>query len=108
MASQFSHGLFGCFDNLGLCIISWIAPCYTLGKTAEAVGDSCVMCGLLYLCGGCIVGGMIRGKVRAQKGIEGSALNDYLVHWCCPLCAIIQDNQEVVGNPNAGESMARV
>ena len=106
--AQFSHDLCGCFDNFGLCIISWLAPCYTVGKTAEAVGDDCLLCGLGYLCGGCIVGGILREKVRSQKGIEGSLVGDILIHWCCPLCAIIQDNQEVVGGASAGQSIARV
>ena len=106
--ATFQHGLFGCFDNCGLCIVSYFLPCYTVGKTAEAVGDSCCLCGLGYLFGWCIVGGIIRGKVRVQKGIAGSTLSDFLVHWCCPFCAIIQDNQEVVGSAGAAQSIARV
>ena len=106
--AEFQHGLFGCFDNCGLCLISWIAPCYTVGKTAEAVGDDCLLCGVGYIFGGCIVGGIIREKVRNQKGIPGSLVGDLCVHMCCPLCAIVQDNIEVVPGGSAGESIARV
>lgn len=106
--AEFQHGLFGCFDNCGLCLISWIVPCYTVGKTAEAVGDDCLLCGVGYIFGGCIVGGIIREKVRNQKGIAGSLVGDIFVHFCCPLCAIVQDNIEVVPGGSAGESIARV
>jgi len=107
--AEFQHGLFGCFDNCGVCIISYFVPCYTVGKTAEAVGDSCLMCGLGYIFTGCIAGGIIRGKVRAQKGIGGSALGDFCIHFFCPFCAIIQDHNEVLGGPgSAGESIARM
>ena len=106
--AEFQHSLFGCYDNCGLCIVSYLVPCYTVGKTAEAVGDDCCLCGVGYMFGGCIVGGIIREKVRAQRGIEGSLLSDVLVHWCCPLCAVIQDNQEVGGTAGAGQSIARV
>ncbi|XP_039254272.1 uncharacterized protein LOC120331267 [Styela clava] len=104
---EFQHGLCGCFDNITLCLISYIAPCYTVGKTAEAVGDDCLLCGAGYMFGGCIIGGLLRGKVREQKGIDGSPVMDFLIHCFCPLCAIIQDNQEVV-TAGMGASMARV
>ena len=103
---EFQHGLCGCFDNCGVCIITYFVPCYTVGKTAEAVGDSCFTCGLAYVCTGCIAGGIIRGKVRAAKGIDGSALGDFCVHLFCPLCAVIQDHLEVVPG-GMGETMAR-
>ena len=105
---EFQHNLFGCFDNFTLCIITYIAPCYTVGKTAEAVGDDCLLWGAIYLCGGCLVGGIIRGKVRQQKDIPGSLITDLLIHWFCPFCAIIQDNQEMGGNVASGQSIARV
>jgi len=106
--AQFSHDLCGCFDNCGLCIITCFVPCYTVGKTAEAVGDDCLLCGLGYVFARCIIGAIVREKVRNQKGIEGSLAGDILVHWCCPLCAVIQDNQEVVGSPSTGQSISRV
>lgn len=106
--ADFQHGLFGCYDNCGLCVISYFVPCYTVGKTAEAVGDDCCLCGLGYIFGGCIVGGIIREKVRNQKGIPGSLVSDLLIHCFCPLCAIIQDNQEVGATAASGQSISRV
>ena len=26
------HGIFGCFDNCGICIFTYFLPCYTFGK----------------------------------------------------------------------------
>lgn len=42
---MWKHGLLGCFDNLGLCIVTYVIPCYTFGKNAEAVGEGCCCCG---------------------------------------------------------------
>lgn len=43
---QWSHSLFGCFDDCGICIIAYFVPCVTFGQNAEAIGEgSCVMCG---------------------------------------------------------------
>ena len=94
---QWQHGLFGCFDNLGLCIISYFVPCYQFGKNAEAMGESCLLYGIgifvplldIYLMA------TLRGKIRDQKGIEGSCMGDLLT-WCiCGLCALVQEAQEV-------------
>jgi Cys-rich protein (TIGR01571 family) len=53
-------------------IITYFCPCYTFGKNAEAVGDSCCLCGLSYFIApiNLYTRTHIRGKVRDQKGIE--------------------------------------
>ena len=43
--SMWKSSLFGCFDDLGLCIITYLVPCYTFGKNAEAMGENCLCCG---------------------------------------------------------------
>ena len=43
--SMWRSSLFGCFDDFGLCIITYIVPCYTFGKNAEAMGEDCLCCG---------------------------------------------------------------
>ncbi|PVD38996.1 hypothetical protein C0Q70_01621 [Pomacea canaliculata] len=108
MASDWQHGLFGCFDNLGLCIISYFIPCYQFGKNAEAVGESCFGCGLAYICpiANIIAAIKIRGKIREQKGIAGSTIGDLVLFCFCPLCTLVQEAQEVQGMPG-GVSMAR-
>jgi hypothetical protein len=38
---------------------------------------------------------MTRGKVRVQKGIPGGTVGDCLTVWCCALCALVQEANEV-------------
>lgn len=108
MSSDWAHGLCGCFDNCGICIISYFVPCYTFGKNAEAVGDSCCLCGIASMVPvlDMFLGAQIRGKIRERRGIAGSFLGD-LVLWCfCPLCALVQEAQEVAVMQGTG-SMER-
>ncbi|CAL1530366.1 unnamed protein product [Lymnaea stagnalis] len=97
MSGDWQHGLFGCFDNFGLCIISYFVPCYTFGKNSEAIGESCCTCGVAYLVPivNLVAAIKIRGKIREQRGIPGSTFNDLLLICCCPLCALVQEAQEV-------------
>jgi len=104
---EWSNGLFGCFNNIGLCAITYFAPCYTAGKVAEKNGESCVVYGLLSVLGCVGLWSMtkIRGQTRAAKGIEGTYTNDLLMIWFCTLCALVQEAQEWEG-PSGG-AMAR-
>lgn len=108
MSADWQHGLCGCFDNFGLCIISYFLPCYQFGKNAEAMGESCLTCGLAYIIpiANIIAALKIRGKIREQKGIAGSTINDLVLICCCPLCVLVQEAQEVQGAPGQ-ISMAR-
>jgi len=109
MAGEFQHGLFGCFGNCCVCICTWFCPCYVAGKIAEKVGESCLLCGLATLCpiADIVTRFIIRGKVREQKGIPGSALMDCLVVLFCFPCAICQEAQEVGALDSMAQSMAR-
>jgi len=55
--------------------------------------------------GECVPGCYIRGLIRQSKDIEGSALTDALLHYCCPCCALIQEarEMEVMGYSMAGD-----
>ena len=79
------------FSSTG--IITWFVPCYTFGKNAEQLGESCVMYGLSLLVPilnlWCRT--QIRGKIREQKGIEGSCIKDLLCVMFCDPCALIQE-----------------
>jgi len=109
MSAEWSNGLFGCFSNCGLCLISYFVPCYTVGKTAEKVGEDCLTCGLVQLVpiANLICGAKIREKVRESKGIEGSFLGDLLAVWCCYCCAVIQAGGEVDALGSSGQTIAR-
>ena len=70
---EWQHGLFGCFDNFGVCIVTYFLPCYTAGKNAEAVGSSCLLCGLVLFIpiADVIFPATIRQKNSRAKGNRG-------------------------------------
>lgn len=76
-------------------LLSFICPCIQFGRNAEAVGESCLMYALsqfvpildLY----CRT--IVRGKIRQQKAIDGSCLNDLICHIFCEPCALAQEAQ---------------
>ena len=74
-------------------IITYIVPCYTFGKNAEQLGESCIMYALSQFVPildiWCRTS--VRGKIREQKGIEGTCMKDCLMHWFCGLCALVQE-----------------
>ena len=107
MSNQWQHGMFGCFDNFTVCIITYFVPCYTAGKTAETQGESCLLCGLAQMVPllNIICNTKIRGKIRESKGIEGGLATDFLAHFCCYCCALTQEAQEV--SSIGGQSIAR-
>lgn len=96
---EFQNGLFGCFNNCGLCVITYFVPCLTAGKNAEAVGESCLVYGCLSILGpiGIWSRAKVRGLIRDKNSIEGSFIMDCVMHWICGLCALIQEAQEVEG-----------
>ena len=74
--AEFKHGLFGCFDNVGLCVKAYFCPCVIFGQTAEVMGESCVTCGVCLVIGGPVAiyaMAKVRGLVREKSGIEVSS-----------------------------------
>ena len=54
--------------------MTYILPCVTAGRNAEAVGEGCCLYGFLAMLGpiGIWSRAKIRGKIREQKGIDVS------------------------------------
>ena len=81
-------------------IISYFCPCYIFGKNAEQLGESCVMYALSQFVPllnlWCRT--QVRGKIREQKGIEGTCIKDLLMVWCCPLCSLVQEARVCVSD----------
>jgi len=106
--SDWKHGMFGCFDDCGTCLLTYFLPCYVFGKNAEAVGESCCLCCIASLTPArwcCHV--VIRGKIRERRGIAGSVVSDFLMAVCCPCCALIQEAQEVKEFSHGGMAVER-
>ncbi|KAL3832063.1 hypothetical protein ACJMK2_023742 [Sinanodonta woodiana] len=106
---EWSNGLFGCFGDCGTCIITYIVPCLTAGKNAEAVGESCCLYGFLSILGpiGIWSRAKIRGKIRESKGVDGGFCTDCILHWVCGLCALVQEAREMKGSGGQAQSMVR-
>ena len=91
------HGLCGCFDDLGICIIAYFVPCVTFGQTAEGLGKSCILYAFLYLFWPCnwFLETRQRGEIRDIRGIPGSGFGDCCLVCWCPFCTLVQEAQEV-------------
>ena len=98
---EWNNGLFGCLGDFRICLISFIVPCYAEGKNAEAVGEDCLLIGVLALLG-INFGPLIRWRLRQAKGIKGSMIMDMLYWMCCPCCALAQEAQEIGWEPPFG------
>ena len=74
-------------------IITYFVPCYTFGKNAEQLGESCLMYALSQFVPilnlWCRTS--VRGKIREQKGIEGTCIMDLLMVLFCGPCALVQE-----------------
>ena len=91
---EWQYGLFGCFGDIGLCIITFCVPCYTIGKNAEHFGESCGTVGALY-CIGFNMGPVLTWRLRQQRGIRGSMVEDTVIGFCCPCCELIREGREI-------------
>lgn len=92
--ADWKFGLFGCFADVKLCLLTYLCPCYAMGKNAEGVGEDCLLHGLLSLLG-INFGPVVRWRLRQERGIAGSMLMDVLVYMLCPCCALVQEAREI-------------
>jgi Cys-rich protein (TIGR01571 family) len=94
---DWEHGLCGCFGNAAVCLVTYFVPCYTAGMVADKIGDSCIFHSLIFFVPGlgCFCGALERHKLREKHNIEGSMIGDFLAWYICPLCALVQESQEI-------------
>ena len=84
--------IFNFCSVLSAGLLSFFIPCYQLGKNAEAIGQNCIICGIVSLFGiiGVVVHIYLRGKIREEKGISvsfGQSHNKSILHRkCCRVC----------------------
>ncbi|RMX52054.1 hypothetical protein pdam_00003729 [Pocillopora damicornis] len=107
--TDWSSGLCGCFENVGICFKAFFCPCIVAGEIGEALGESCFwhcFASTLWL-PGVLNGAENRGKLRAMYQIPGSYCNDFLLHLCCQGCSYAQEAREIAFRMPAGGSMAR-
>ena len=74
-------------------IIAFFCSCYTFGKNAEQLGESCVMYALSQFVPllnlWCRT--QVRGRIREQKSIKGTSLEDLLMVYFCAPCSLVQE-----------------
>lgn len=76
-------------------LLSYFCPCIQFGNNAEALGESCVLYALSMFVPilGLYCRTSVRGRIREQKGIEGSCFKDLLCVLCCAFCSLAQEAQ---------------
>ncbi|ESN96350.1 hypothetical protein HELRODRAFT_189206 [Helobdella robusta] len=94
---QWSFRLFGCLEDINLCISTFCFPCYTEARNAAYFYEEENEMGIGYCLGFCGVGAVMRWRLRQHKRIEGHMLADVATHMLCPCCALIQENREIYG-----------
>jgi len=106
-AQTWHAALFGCFDPIDLCLMTWCLPCVTFGKTHhrihkngnlegyEPVNTSCLLlCGSAFVGLSCIPLAMQRAEVRNKYNLQGSCLGDIALTLCCGCCSLVQQEKE--------------
>lgn len=103
---EWKHSLFGCTDNMGVCLFTCFCPCCQYGKNAEMFeGASCFGNGCIYVvCFGlqCLCHGPRRTRMRLKYGLQEVCINDCVTTCCCTFCAICQEANELQSRGGAG------
>lgn len=93
---SFKQGLFGCFGNASLSMISCCAAPVSITKNADAVGESHpIAWALAVQTVPCVAGALLRGQIRKKKGIDGDFKTDCLIWMCFSCCAVCQETAEM-------------
>ena len=101
---EFGEWTYGACDCCGdceiVCEVCW-CPCLSQKAIAEHLGeDEQVYClaSLASICffqpGLAIIAMIQRGQLRQKHGIEGGALGDFMMAFCCTCCAIVQSRRQ--------------
>ena len=108
--SDWKEGLFGCFSNIKVCLITWLCPIATVGAIAENLGEDTFVCGALKMCipiYNCIYFRGLRVKAAKNNGIAEESCGSFLLKmWCCGACMVCQTGNEV-GAWNMAEEMEK-
>ena len=90
--AEFSHGLFSCMGDMGVCLQGcFCTPCLMCKNQALVEGDSC---GLKQCCFPMLEFNT-RQFIRRRKHMQEECCYDCCVFWCCAPCFICQDAREL-------------
>eukprot|EP00178_Gracilaria_changii_P002832 TRINITY_DN14166_c0_g1_i1.p2 TRINITY_DN14166_c0_g1~~TRINITY_DN14166_c0_g1_i1.p2 ORF type:complete len:116 (+),score=9.69 TRINITY_DN14166_c0_g1_i1:59-406(+) len=95
-------GFFACCDNPKLALWAYFCGCVEAGRTVHDLESEkdCKLWGFLAVLGpiGIWVRGMSRTKLREREGIEGEVWEDFVIHWLCGYCAMVQEARTLRGD----------
>eukprot|EP00612_Vaucheria_litorea_P007909 CAMPEP_0171480610 /NCGR_PEP_ID=MMETSP0946-20130122/6181_1 /TAXON_ID=109269 /ORGANISM="Vaucheria litorea, Strain CCMP2940" /LENGTH=104 /DNA_ID=CAMNT_0012011881 /DNA_START=47 /DNA_END=357 /DNA_ORIENTATION=- len=81
-----------CLSPVTFFIQNWCCQCVTVGQMQHKIGDeSFLKCCLLGWCCAICTRTINRGNVRKKLGVDGNLVEDLIITWCCPCCAISQE-----------------
>jgi Cys-rich protein (TIGR01571 family) len=109
--AQWKSELFGCFEDVPVCLLGWCCSCYLFGQNAQQItGDetiiSCVKYALLAgCCLQCLVHKPQRIKFRNDRNLEEKP-NDLVATCICSPCANCQEAREL--KQGGGSSGSRI
>jgi Cys-rich protein (TIGR01571 family) len=100
---DWSHGLFGCFDDPGVCLKMYCCPCLVVGEINEYVepGGFAKGCLLWCCCMSCCYAPIFiqevpnRAKVAQKAGIDPANVGGLPIVCCCYFCSTVQVAQEI-------------
>jgi len=101
MAQPWSSGLFGCFDDIGICCYGlFCTPCLYGENVNKLNGVGCYMpCCQYYCLAGlsmcCCVASPNRTMIRNKYGLAEEPCNDCCVHVFFSPCAVCQEAREL-------------
>uniref|UniRef100_A0A6B2LTP9 PLAC8 family protein n=1 Tax=Arcella intermedia TaxID=1963864 RepID=A0A6B2LTP9_9EUKA len=92
--SDWSTGLCGCFEDFGICILTWFLPCVQSAyNKSKADGRDC------HCCDGCCYGIVseyfTRTQIKAKYGIAQDPCNDCCTVFWCMHCATCQHGRQL-------------
>ncbi|KAK8852244.1 DUF614 domain protein [Apiospora arundinis] len=106
--SPWSSHVFDCFDSADELFMACLCPCIVFGKTRarlrdpsmatyDTVNSDCAIWTFLSMCGlSCIYQWGARKEIRERYAIKGDEAEDAMLTLCCPVCALVQEEKEVV------------
>ena len=98
---RFRTPLHGCFSDVGQCCLVCWCPCVQWARIAHwALDDEApwpLFCLLYWICGDfkCCMGMITRQLLREKLGIEGTCMEDCLIHTFAHPCALCQEAREL-------------
>ncbi|KAF1989372.1 PLAC8-domain-containing protein [Aulographum hederae CBS 113979] len=104
---EWQHGICGCGSA---CFMACCCPCFTYGKVHYRLKNPddptlqgysslnsccCLFCLVMHSgVGHCVLQLFQRIEVREDLGIQGNAVKDCLVVYCCTCCSMAQNDNE--------------